>query len=72
MSATATFSVCPSCTPAVTMSRGGCEHFNGVCTLIFQQVKGCRSLNRYRSGWLVFAADAGNVCPLGRWNPDQE
>jgi hypothetical protein len=43
-----------------------CEHFNGVCTLIFSQVKGCRSLHRYRAGWLVFVGDAGNVCPLGR------
>ena len=49
-----------------------CEHFNGVCTLVFPQVKGCRSLNRYRPGWLAFAADAGNVCPLGRWNANQE
>jgi hypothetical protein len=49
-----------------------CEHFNGVCALVFPQVKGCRSLNRYRHGWLAFAVDAGNVCPLGRWNANQE
>jgi hypothetical protein len=45
----------------------GCEHFNGVCTLVFPQVKGCRSLNRHRPGWLAFVGDARNVCPLGRW-----
>ena len=44
-----------------------CEHFNGVCTLVFPQVKGCRSLSRYRSGWLAFAGDAGNACPVGLW-----
>lgn len=48
-----------------------CEHFNGVCTLIFPQANGCRSLQRYRPGWLMFAAEAVNVCPVGRWFPDR-
>lgn len=48
-----------------------CEHFNGVCTLVFPQVRGCRSLVRHRPGWLAFAADAENVCPLGWWAAEQ-
>jgi hypothetical protein len=44
-----------------------CEHFNGVRTLILPQVKGYRSLIRYRPGWLAFAAAAENACPADRW-----
>ena len=49
-----------------------CQHFNGICTVVFPQAKGCRSLDRYRPGWLAFAANARNACPLGRWTSYQE
>ena len=44
-----------------------CEHFNGVCTLVFPQVKGCRSLNRYRAGWLAWLAEPSHGCLRGNW-----
>jgi hypothetical protein len=47
-----------------------CEHFNGVCTLVFPQVKGCRSLQRYRPSWLAWLAEQENACPLDRRFPD--
>jgi hypothetical protein len=46
--------------------------FGRICTLIFPQAKGCRSLQRYRQGWLAFAAEAVNVCPVGRWKTGRE
>jgi hypothetical protein len=36
-----------------------------VWALVFPKGEGCRSLQRYRPGWLAFAADVENSCPVG-------
>lgn len=46
-----------------------CGHYRGVCDLVFPQVKGCRSIERYRQGWLTWLAEPSQACPRGIWPP---
>jgi hypothetical protein len=47
-------------------------HFNGICTVVFPQAKGCGSIKRHRPGRLAFGGNVENACPLGRWTCHQE
>lgn len=46
----------------------GCDHGRGgICTLEFPQVKGCKDVKRYRTGWVLWLVEPSNKCPKKLW-----
>lgn len=44
-----------------------CDAHGAACEIVFPQVKGCNSPERYRAGHLAWLATPTSRCPRGKW-----